>query len=414
MFDRLIKIEQGADVIENAYTADGRKLSRTTNGVLTYYVYDGNVVIEEQNEDNDETARNVYGRNLITRETSDGVVVYAYNGHGDVVVICNLDNETLVIYDYDEFGNVTSETDVDEEFANFDNPYRYAGYEYIEEVKLYDLNARYYNPEIARFLSPDPYYNLGNRVIGLYEINVPSAASIMQANNIYAYCGNNPIEYCDSNGQFVQVLEWFLYSPVVQQGLQYLSNSASYAWTSISSFVAQNWHVVQQAVYETSLYGPAIIDGINSWINSGYGNQVEQAVSEASSKNNKSPNNNSNNSNSNSNNTSNSSNSHNPKDPKNWNKDSVKVNSKELYNNKNVRIDVENPNPGQRPGQVHLQISEGANKGKYIFDNVSRQFYDTSTGEVASKNIQKYLENPDILSAIDKGLTKYLGVSGIK
>lgn len=51
-FDRLIKIEQGSDVIENTYTADGKKLSRTTNGVLTYYVYDGNVVIEEQNSEN--------------------------------------------------------------------------------------------------------------------------------------------------------------------------------------------------------------------------------------------------------------------------------------------------------------------------------------------------------------------------
>ena len=32
------------------------------------FVYDGNVVTEEQNEDNEETARNVYGRNIITRE----------------------------------------------------------------------------------------------------------------------------------------------------------------------------------------------------------------------------------------------------------------------------------------------------------------------------------------------------------
>ena len=85
---------------------------------------------------------------------------------------------------------------------SIDNPYRYAGYEYIEEVKLYDLNAGYYNPEIARFLSADPYYDLGNRVIGLYEINVPSAASIMQANNIYAYCGNNPVTRFDTEGEF--------------------------------------------------------------------------------------------------------------------------------------------------------------------------------------------------------------------
>lgn len=29
--NRLVKIEQGADIIENAYTADGKKLSRKTN-----------------------------------------------------------------------------------------------------------------------------------------------------------------------------------------------------------------------------------------------------------------------------------------------------------------------------------------------------------------------------------------------
>ena len=52
VFDRLIKIEQGEGIIENAYTADGKKFSRTTNGEVTYYVYDGNVIFEEQNFEN--------------------------------------------------------------------------------------------------------------------------------------------------------------------------------------------------------------------------------------------------------------------------------------------------------------------------------------------------------------------------
>ena len=39
----VLKIEHGADVIENAYTDDGKKLSRTTNSKITYYVYDGNI-----------------------------------------------------------------------------------------------------------------------------------------------------------------------------------------------------------------------------------------------------------------------------------------------------------------------------------------------------------------------------------
>ena len=66
---------------------------------------------------------------------------------------------------------------------------------------MYDLNARYYDAKIARFLSPDPYYDLGNRVIGLYEINIPDAFSIMQANALYAYCGNNSVNFVDSSGE---------------------------------------------------------------------------------------------------------------------------------------------------------------------------------------------------------------------
>jgi len=111
----------------------------------------------------------------------------------------------LQLYAYDEFGNVVLDSyigiispflDLDqaedgkEPFfpelrrTQIDNPYRYAGYEYLDGVKLYDLNARYYDPYTARFLSEDPYYNLGNRIIGLYEINTPNVISIMQANNL--------------------------------------------------------------------------------------------------------------------------------------------------------------------------------------------------------------------------------------
>ncbi len=39
-------------------------------------------------------------------------------------------------------------------------------------------------------------------MIGLYEINVPTAASIMQANNLYVYCGNNPSTRFDTEGKF--------------------------------------------------------------------------------------------------------------------------------------------------------------------------------------------------------------------
>ncbi len=90
--------------------------------------------------------------------------------------------------------------DFAENITDVNNPYRYAGYEYLDEVELYDLKARYYDPDTARFLSADPYFDLGNRVMGLYEINVPNVSSIMQANALYAYCGNSPIGLIDSDG----------------------------------------------------------------------------------------------------------------------------------------------------------------------------------------------------------------------
>ena len=192
-FNRLTGILQGNTTIRNAYNGRGRKISRTTDGETRYYVYDGNTVIAELDGQKELKARNVYGRNLISR-TTDKPMIMSYNGHGDIVLVKSVSGETLAEYAYDEFGNVLAQN------GELDNPYRYAGYEYLDSVDLYDLNARYYNPKTARFLSEDPYYNLGNRVIGLYEINVPSVLSIMQANALYAYALGSPIMLFDPSG----------------------------------------------------------------------------------------------------------------------------------------------------------------------------------------------------------------------
>ena len=220
VFNRLTAIYQGDTIIENTYDGAGDNISRAENGVPVYYVYDGNTVILELDGNGAEKARNVYSRNLIARESDGEKAIYRYNGHGDVIALNAPNGDMIAEYAYDEFGQVIEEqaapqatpmADIDfsvegsEEYdfpedAIFDNPYRYAGYEYLDEVELYDLNARYYDPSIARFLTEDPYYNLGNRVMGVYEINVPNVYSIMQANALYAYCGNSPVMFDDRAG----------------------------------------------------------------------------------------------------------------------------------------------------------------------------------------------------------------------
>ena len=78
----------------------------------------------------------------------------------------------------------------------------------------------------------------------------------------------------------------------------------------------------------------------------------------------------------------------------------VQTTSKTLYNKDGVRIDVENPSPSKRPGQVHVQVG----KEKYIYDPSTGQFRD------APKRIQSLLADEDIQDAVRKGVQKYLGI----
>jgi hypothetical protein len=80
----------------------------------------------------------------------------------------------------------------------------------------------------------------------------------------------------------------------------------------------------------------------------------------------------------------------------------TQVNSKTLWKGSGKeRIDVENPNPTQRPGQIHYQDNDG---NKYIYDPVSKLF------KGASKKLNKLLkDNNEVQKAIKKGLV-YLGL----
>lgn len=60
------------------------------------------------------------------------------------------------------------------------NPFRYCGEYYDAETGLIYLRARYYDTDIGRFISEDP---------------------IRDGLNWYVYCGNNPVNRIDPNGE---------------------------------------------------------------------------------------------------------------------------------------------------------------------------------------------------------------------
>ena len=93
-------------------------------------------------------------------------------------------------YTYDAWGNCTvslesSATTAEKRIVRNFNPFRYRGYYYDYDTGLYYLQSRYYNPATGRFLNADGYVNANGDLIGF---------------NMYAYCGNNPINFFDSHG----------------------------------------------------------------------------------------------------------------------------------------------------------------------------------------------------------------------
>ncbi len=85
----------------------------------------------------------------------------------------------------------------------------------------------------------------------------------------------------------------------------------------------------------------------------------------------------------------------------------VRVSSKTVWKEKESKahIDVENPNPGQRAGQIHYQDS---NNTKYLFDPKKGSFIDLN-GNIAPKKVNALLKNKEFVKKLNVGLKKYLG-----
>ena len=77
----------------------------------------------------------------------------------------------------------------------------------------------------------------------------------------------------------------------------------------------------------------------------------------------------------------------------------VKTPSKTVYNRDGVRIDFENPNPGQRAGQIHVQVGDE----KYFYDPLTGLFK-TLDGQSPARSVTKIIDSSDAQKAIEKAL----------
>ena len=169
-----------------SYTYDGlgNRRTATRNGVTRQYVLDllgsmSNVLMETDGSGN-ALYYYVYGANgLVSRiDANNDTRYYVYDYRGSTVAMTDAMNAATVThkYQYDDFGKVLQSEEADA------NPFRYVGQLGVmyEDDALFFMRARYYDPEIGRFLSEDPIWST----------------------NLYPYADNNPIVYLDPDGNW--------------------------------------------------------------------------------------------------------------------------------------------------------------------------------------------------------------------
>ena len=182
---RLNSYAKGGTTTNYTYNSDGIRTKKVSGSATTDYCLNGAQILAEKRGG---TLINYFYTSDGTRvgfKTGGKVYYYVYNLQGDVTHIVDESKNIVATYRYDPFGkilNLSSLTNIGKL-----NPFRYRGYYYDTESGLYYVSSRYYNPEVGRYLNADGYVSTGQGILG---------------NNMFAYCGNNPVNNCDPSGQF--------------------------------------------------------------------------------------------------------------------------------------------------------------------------------------------------------------------
>ena len=169
----------------NLYNGDGQRIQKTEgDNTINYYYQNGNVLYTTD-KDEKKTSHNFVGLEGNTISTMryklSGLEYYVYNKDIKGSTTNIVDNKNAKIsYKYSDFGETEEFGDTD-----FYNEIAYTGGIYDESTSLYYLNARYYNPEDARFITQDTYRGQSDESTSLH---------------LYAYCANDPINYIDPSG----------------------------------------------------------------------------------------------------------------------------------------------------------------------------------------------------------------------
>jgi RHS repeat-associated protein len=181
----------------------------------TRYVYDGKRVIQERDGSNNPLVSYTRGNDLggsfegaggigglLARSTgsSGNWTTHSYyfaDGNGNVIYMLNSSQSMVASYRYDPFGNIISQSGT---LADA-NVYRFSSKEFHANSGMYYYLYRFYDPNLQRWLNPDPVSDYGFRRIRACEVNLSGLeATLLSHINRFNFADGNPISNTDPVG----------------------------------------------------------------------------------------------------------------------------------------------------------------------------------------------------------------------
>ncbi|MCK9296596.1 MAG: DUF6531 domain-containing protein [Desulfobulbaceae bacterium] len=117
-------------------------------------------------------------------EQNGRVYFYHADGLGSIISLTDANGQLVQTYEYDSFGNMRQEGNLVKQ------SYGFTGREWDGETGLYFYRARYYDPQIGRFISKDPIGFAGGDVV------------------LYGYVNGNPVNNVDPDGLWWRFVGW--------------------------------------------------------------------------------------------------------------------------------------------------------------------------------------------------------------
>ncbi|NGZ77920.1 RHS repeat-associated core domain-containing protein [Saccharibacillus alkalitolerans] len=168
------------------YDNENNRNSITVNGVTTKQIINPHAVLSQVLMETDAAgtpqAWYVYGLGLIGREDAAGQYqTYHYDLRGSTTALTDEQGQVTDTYSYDTYGEQLSHE------GATNQPFQYNGRDGVQTDAngLYQMRARYYNPEIKRFVNRD-----------VLSGSIGSGLTM----NRYAYVNGNPVSYIDPFG----------------------------------------------------------------------------------------------------------------------------------------------------------------------------------------------------------------------